>query len=472
METIEKVIRTEFGYVKGETHPSDENVLRFLGIPYAAAPTGDLYLAAPAPHPGWDGVRDATELPPTPQKRPYSDDALLIDPSIPGDEILNLNVFTPKDAQNLPVLVWIHGGGFKSGVAASPLSDGRKFASKGIVFVSLSYRLGFEGFGWVKDAPANRGFLDQQAALAWVRRNIEAFGGDPNRVTISGQSAGGGSVLAHLTTPTSQHLFDRAISESGVLPPMSEEEARYRAQMVADLLGVELTVEGIAGAKERLLDAEVEVETRIYEAWPGASSFVADRLAGIPMSDLPFTPWQDGEVIPYTIDEGVERGVGADKPLLLTATSEEFNDILAGMAGELDALDAVQVLTEGGLENAQEYVDAHPRANTTSLILGQIVTDAIFVWPAIDIMRRRRADGAAHTAMYLFEWSPALDDPTVNQVQQWSRHCIDIPFAFDLLEEPMALPMIGDNPPVKLAQDLHGQWVDFTKGRDVPGNVE
>lgn len=337
-------VETALGPVIGHPHPSDENVLRFLGIPYAAAPVGDLYLAAPQPHPGWTEPRECSDLPPTPQKRPYSEDSVLIDPSIPGDEILNLNVFTPVGAKDLPVLVWIHGGGFKSGVAASPLSDGRKFAAHGIVFVSLSYRLGFEGFGWVEDAPANRGFLDQQAALRWIRNNIAAFGGDPSKITISGQSAGGGSVLAHLTCPGSQDLFDQAISESGVLPPMSEQEAQRRAQMVADILGVELKVDALREVSDQILDAEVEVEKRIYDEWPGAEQFVGDRIAGHPMSDLPFTPWLDGEVITQSIDEGVAAGTGADKPLFLTTTREEFTDILAPMSEQLDQLDPLKVL--------------------------------------------------------------------------------------------------------------------------------
>lgn len=464
------IVETAFGPVVGKAHPKDENCLLYLGIPYAAAPVGDLYLAAPQPHPGWTEPRECTELPPTPQKRPYSDDAILIDPSIPGDEILNLNIWTPRDADNLPVLVWIHGGGFKSGVAASPLSDGRKFAAQGIVFVSISYRLGFEGFGWVSDAPSNRGFLDQQAGLRWVRENIANFGGDPTRVTISGQSAGGGSVLAHLTTPSSQDLFDRAISESGVLPPMSTEVAKQRAGMVSDILGVDLKVAELRKVADQIVDAEARVEEQIYEEWPGASEFIAQRIAGIPMSDLPFTPWQDGEVIVNSINEGVARGIGADKPLFLTATSEEFTDILAPMADELDQLDPRDVIGEGGVKNPGKYIAQHPRANTTSLLMGQIVTDAIFVEPAKKIMEYRQETGAAHTAFYLFSWSPALDYPSVDQVKQWSRHCIDIPFAFDLLEEPMGKPMIGDNPPQELADDLHGQWVAFTKGEDVPGN--
>ncbi|MDO5048942.1 MAG: carboxylesterase family protein [Actinomycetaceae bacterium] len=465
------IVNTSFGPVKGKVHPQDPNCLLWLGIPYAAAPAGDFFLDAPRAHEGWAEPRDCTELPPTPQKRPYSDDALLVDPSIPGDEILNLNVWAPRDAKDLPVLVWIHGGGFKSGVAASPLSDGRKFAAKGIVFVSISYRLGFEGFGWVSDAPANRGFLDQQAGLKWVRENIANFGGDPTRVTISGQSAGGGSVLAHLTSPSSQDLFDRAISESGVLPPMSAKEAQRRAELLADQLGVGLTVSELHAVADQITDAEVRVEKLIFEKWPGAAKFVAERIAGIPMSDLPFTPWQDGEIIPFSIPEGVRRAVGADKPLFLTATSEEFTDILSNMSGELDKLDPLEVLREGGLENPEDYMAKHPRANTTSLIMGQVVTDAIFVKPARDIMEHRKANGAAHTAFYLFEWSPALDDPGVDQVQQWSRHCIDMPFAFDLLEEPMGHPMIGLTPPLDLARDFHGQWVAFTKGEDVPGNA-
>lgn len=456
-------VLTTAGPVRGHRHPDEPTCIRFIGIPYAAAPVNDLWLKAPAPHPGWTEPRDCSRPGPTPQRRPYREDAVLVDESIPGDEILNLNIFAPQDAANAPVLVWIHGGGFKAGLALSPLSDGREFARQGIVVVSISYRLGFEGFGWVEDAPANRGLLDQQVALQWVQDNIAAFGGDPTRVTIAGQSAGGGSVFAHLVMTRSQPLFSRAISMSGVLPPLPESEARRRARIVADALDTGLTIDELRPYRSRLIDAELIAEKMIFSRWPGPVEFVRERLDMIPMSDLPFIPWQDASVLPVSIMEGVQRGLGADKPLLMTSTREEFTGDMGFLADKFDHLDAVELLTAAGMDNAEAYIADNPRAVSTSEIVGQIVTDAFFTWPVQDI-KRIRDSFDADTETHMFSWCPGLDDAAVPEQQQWARHCIDIPFAWNLLDDPMSRLLVGDAAPTPLAQQTHRMWVDFIKG--------
>ena len=155
----------------------------FLGIPFAEAPVGELRFAAPVPKAPWEGVRDALEFGATAQ-RGDPGVTLIPEPSVPGESTLNVNVFTPRpvDAEpgaGLPVLVWIHGGGYFAGSPASPWYDGRRFNRDGVVTVSISYRLGFDGFGWIADAPSNRGVRDWLLALEWVRDNIAAFGGDP-----------------------------------------------------------------------------------------------------------------------------------------------------------------------------------------------------------------------------------------------------------------------------------------------------
>ena len=156
------------------------------------------------------GVRDALRYGPTPQRKALAEITTIPEPSIPGQDILNLNVFTPRpragngSEELLPVLVYIHGGGYVAGSPASPWYDGVAFNRDGIVTVTVSYRLGFDGFGWLPDAPSNRGILDCLLALEWVRDNISQFGGDPARVTIAGQSAGGGAVMTLLTMPRAQ----------------------------------------------------------------------------------------------------------------------------------------------------------------------------------------------------------------------------------------------------------------------------
>jgi carboxylesterase type B len=203
-------VPTRLGPVRGE-HRAD-GTLRFLGIPYAQPPVGPLRFTAPVPPRPWTEPLEATAYGPTAQRRPHSANPTIPEPSIPGDAVLNLNVFTPSIHGALPVLVWIHGGGFVAGSAASPWYDGASFNRDGVLLVSIGYRLGDEGF---RD---NAAVLDWIAALEWVRDNIAAFGGDPNRVTVAGHSAGGTAVLTLLATPAADGLFHAAISASSPGP--------------------------------------------------------------------------------------------------------------------------------------------------------------------------------------------------------------------------------------------------------------
>ena len=200
-------VTTTAGRVRGRWRPTtggrgNPRSAAFLGIPFAEAPVGELRFQAPVPKAPWEGVRDALEFAATAQ-RGDPGVTLIPEPSVEGESTLNVNVFTPSPARagqgtGLPVLVWIHGGGYFAGSPASVWYDGRNFNRDDVVTVSISYRLGFDGFGWIEDAPSNRGVRDWLLALEWVQQNIAAFGGDPSRVTIAGQSAGGGAVLTLL----------------------------------------------------------------------------------------------------------------------------------------------------------------------------------------------------------------------------------------------------------------------------------
>ena len=217
------VVATDRGKVKG-TLSSDGQVRAFLGIPYAAPPVGPLRWKPPQPAANWPGIRSATSFGSHCMQPKLYADMIFRDPG-QSEDCLTLNVWTPalnKDA-HLPVMVWIYGGGFTTGGTSEPRQDGEHLARKGVVVVSMNYRLGVFGFFSLpgiasesaKHAAGNYGLMDQTYALEWVRRNIAAFGGDPGQVTIFGESAGSMSVSAQMASPLSQGLFARAIGESG-----------------------------------------------------------------------------------------------------------------------------------------------------------------------------------------------------------------------------------------------------------------
>ncbi|MFT4230348.1 MAG: carboxylesterase family protein, partial [Microbacterium sp.] len=225
----------------------------FYGIPYAEIPIGPLAFEAPVRRAAWEGVRDATAPGATAQVQGF--DGTIPEPSVPGDDILTVNVFTPDPSAraSLPVLVWIHGGAYIAGSPTSPWYDGASFNRAGVVVVTVGYRLGVTGFGLVEDAPANRGLLDWLAALKWVQENIAAFGGDPARVTIAGQSAGGGAVLTLLGTPEIESLAHQAIAMSPVTGLSSTAAARGAIAEISAGLNVKPTAVALSALPREAL---------------------------------------------------------------------------------------------------------------------------------------------------------------------------------------------------------------------------
>src|SRR5215475_13316551 len=255
---MECVIDTPQGRVRGKMR---DGVAAFRGIPYAAPPFGASRLGPPLPATPWHGIRDALSFGPTAPQPPYRPpfDQILHNPVLPGDDYLNLNIWTPEPGSTrLPVMVWIHGGAFTNGSGAVPTYDGAAFARDGVVCVTINYRLGVEGFAQIAGAPPNRGLLDQIAALEWVHDSISGLGGDPDNVTIFGESAGGMSVASLLSMPKAEGLFRRAIAQSGAgHHVISAETAGKVSAMLAARLGLPATREALAALPpERLVEAQ------------------------------------------------------------------------------------------------------------------------------------------------------------------------------------------------------------------------
>ena len=450
------VATTLAGPVRGfwREHGTPAASAAFLGIPFAQPPIGDLRFAAPVPPEPWTEVRDATQYGAT-ALRTTGTDTLIPEPAVPGKSILNVNVFTPSPAGNLPVLVWIHGGGYTEGSPASGWYDGARFNRDGVVTVTISYRLGFDGFGFIEGAPHNRGVRDWIAALEWVQHNIAAFGGDPTRVTIGGQSAGGGAVLTLLGMPQAQHLFQSAMSFSAALADVPLATARARALRIAELGGVTADVHGFRSLTER----------RIRQLQPKAATprkgigMVIDLLA----DGLPWGPMIDSDLIPRATVDSLRDGVGADKPLLLGAADDEFTMVAEKERGKVRMIPPGLLLRpflrDGPTRRVYLAANREQRAKGSAAMVGRFVSDNIFrrLIPQV-AQARTQADAATWT--YRFSW--------VSPSKGWACHCLDVPFWFDGLDRERVSNLAGPSPPQRLADEMHGAAVAMVTSRD-PG---
>jgi para-nitrobenzyl esterase len=453
---MDQTVATKYGMLRGQVH---DGVASFLGIPYAASPTGALRFQAPAPPEPWNGTRDAIAYGPTPPKPDYPApfDTIFAEPNIAGEDWLNLNVWTPDpDNSGLPVMVWIHGGAFANGNSAIPLYDGHAFARDGIVLVSINYRLGIDGFALLPDAPANRGLLDQIAALEWVRDNISVFGGDPANVTIFGESAGAMSVVTLLAMPKAEGLFARAIAQSGAAQAAAvPADAAMVTAELGRVLGTSVTASSLAQVDLQALIAAQATVRDALAASPDPARFGASIVA----STMPFIPVIDGDSLPEHPLAAIAAGHGSSVPLVIGTNSDEFRTFLvpSGMA----ALVTDKVLASmAGAVGATPDVIAKYRANRPGAspgdLLAALLTDRFFLLPALAVAEAR---GPATTYFYEFAWR----HPVVG-----AGHGLEVPFVFDNLAAEGAELVAGPDAPQDLAHEMHASWTRFASAGD-PG---
>jgi para-nitrobenzyl esterase len=442
------IAQTAAGRVRGAR---DGEALRFLGIPFAQSPATTGRFSSPERHRGWDGIRDALTYGGT-SAQPDRGVTFIPEPIIAGDNELNLNVYTPDlGAAGLPVLVWIHGGGYFGGCNASPWYQGRSFARDGVVLVSINYRLGAQGFLELPDAPANRAVRDWLLALQWVRDNIASFGGDPAKVTIGGQSAGGGACAALLGAPAARGLFRGAICMSGGASlQQTAAGVRSVAEQLTRELGVPLRKDALDGLTTGTILAAQDAVMARRAGGPDPES-VGAALRGM---RLPWAPWVDGDIVtedPWQAAGCADRGVS----MLIGATAHEFN--LGWLQQRWVTADMVRTgLARAGVQEdrLEAYLNQH-RGRSAAEIVGQGVTDRTIRVPAQELAAAM-ATGQAAAYVYDFRWpSP------VESLHGQACHCLDIPFAFDGLAEPGVREVAGDAPPATLASLVHGAWVRF-----------
>lgn len=458
----DNIVRIKQGAVRGT---STEGIVAFKGIPYAAPPFGPNRFQPPQPALAWDGVRDASNYGPTVLKPPYFPpfDAILPEPSIPGEDCLNLNIWTPDPGSSgLPVMVWIHGGAFSNGSNAVDVYDGARFARDGVVLVGINYRLGVDGYLFLGDGISNLGLLDQLAALAWVQENISAFGGDPAKVTIFGESAGGMSVTTLLSLPRAEGLFRRVIAQSGaghhVISPAS---AQRIGEYLAEKLGVAPNREAIGTVPfDQLLMAQVQLSGEVFaNPDPGRWGEVAANL-------MPFEPVVDGNLLPARPIDRIVGGAGAGIDLLVgTNTEEERLFMVPNQAINYISEDILNgTVAAYGLpvaETLAAYRANRPEA-TTGDVFEAIVTDWFFRIPAIRLAEAH-SKGSASNYMYEFSWRSPLFGGHLG-----ACHALEIGFVFDNLDKEGNTLLAGNDAPQQLAEAMHKAWVSFATHGD-PG---
>ena len=384
MDVTEPVVRTAAGLVRGR---AKDGVAVFRGIPFAQPPVGDLRFAAPCPARPWDGVREAATFgPPPPQSgfqlTPMSPPAPDADP----DDWLTVNVFSPDlGAAGLPVMVWIYGGAYRFGASSLLDYDGTPLARQNVVVVTFNHRIGVEGYAYLPGVPANRALLDQVAALRWVRENIAAFGGDPDLVTVFGESAGAGAIASLLVMPAAAGLFRRAIAQSVPGTFFSPALAAEVTAAIAEAAGLPATTEAFAAADPaRLAAASDEVRTQDHRLGGGGShrrAVLAGRGRRGAARARRGMRWRPA--LAWNID--LLTGHNRDEYRLFTA--------LSGRRGKVTDEAASRALHGlAGADGEAAYREAYPDADAETLF-ELVNSDWLFRMPTLHLAQAHAAAG-------------------------------------------------------------------------------
>jgi para-nitrobenzyl esterase len=454
-------VKIASGALQGIT-AGHSNVRAFLGIPFAAPPVGKLRWQPPQPVQPWKGVRKADAFGPRcMQRRVYSD--MVFRDKGPSEDCLYLNVWTPAKSasENLPVMFWIYGGGFQAGATSEPRQEGMNLARKGVVVVSPNYRLGVFGFfsypALTKESPhhasGNYGLMDQIAALQWVKENIAAFGGDPNNVTIFGESAGSFSVSDLMASPLAMGLFQKAIGESG-----ASFGAGPQLHSAATLAQTEA-----AGGK--------------FAKSVGATSLAA--LRAIPGDKLleestkgHFWPNIDGYVLPQDVNTIFAEGKQSHIPLLAGWNKDESVGNLYSTKTPPTAANLVKAIEKRFGPEANEALKFYPHATAaeTRQSTENLASDFFTVYVTWKWLEMQNKTGDSPVYRYLFTRTPpeplSNTDDGVPLVKLGARHSAEIEYVFGVLEWKKIPWLPAD---FKLSDAMMTYWSNFAKTGDPNG---
>ena len=462
---INQPVKVEGGLVIG-VPGKDPSVIAFKGIPYATPPVGDMRWKAPALPAAWKGVRKADSFGPSciqnivQERKPWTYEFMTHGEI--SEDCLSLNVWTAAKSasERRPVYVYIYGGGFSEGSGAVPVYDGEGLAKKGIVVVTFNYRLGVLGFLAHPEltnearASGNYGLLDQIAALRWVRDNIKAFGGDPARVTIGGQSAGGMSVHSLIASPLAKGLFHRAIVESGgstvgggglSLGTRSLAAAEADGQKFAESKGVHSIAE--------LRDMSWQ---KLIEPVQGAAA----AGGGMPM--FRFSPIVDGYCLPAPAQQVVAQGKQNDVPTLTGQNSGELGGLMGPQARVTAESFSKQVRQRYG-DMASEFLKLYPASTDAEADIAQAQSNRDQAMVSMYLWARERAK-TAKTKAFIYLWDHALPGPDAERFGAF--HTSEVPYVMNTL-------YMSDRPfsdaDRKIADMMSSYWADFMLTGDPNG---
>lgn len=448
-------VHTRAGIVEGVTD-AVARVDAYKGIPYAKPPTGDLRWRPPVPAAAWQGVRDARKFGHSCVQPPYPKTSVYFgDMASPSEDCLTLNVWAPSGAKKLPVMVWIHGGGLLLGSSSEPLYDGVKMAQQGIVVVSINYRLGLLGFFAHPALSAesgqrisgNYGLLDQIEALRWVRDNVAEFGGDPAKVTIAGESAGGLSVIALLASPLARDLFSGAIAQSAYM--------QSNRALREDTLGLRSAeAEGEALAKAAGLSGAAALR---------AADPVKLFMAGLASKWGP-EPTIDGVVLKRQLFETFVHGEQAKVPVIAGFNEGEIRSLLHFMPSDVPATQAAyqaDVRRRFGAE-ADAYLAVYPGVNPREDVMASI-RDGACDWTARALVRKQ-AEVGQPSYLYYFRHST----PAQRARDLAAFHASELPYIFGQVGEKAALGPNWPRAPLtsvesQLSDAMLSYWVSFVR---------
>jgi para-nitrobenzyl esterase len=448
-------IKTDQGTVEG-TLTNGEQVRAFKGIPFAAPPIGDLRWQPPQPAAKWKGVREAKDFGSHCIQSAGYPDMVFHDPG-PSEDCLTLNVWAPAKAKpgSLPVMVWIFGGGFVSGGTSENRQDGQFLAGRNVVVVSMNYRLGIFGFFAHPEltaesphhASGNYGLLDQTAALAWVKANIAAFGGDPNNVTIFGESAGSISVSAQMASPLAKGLFAKAIGESGGALYGSDPAAPTRETLEQRSVAFSQTAFGTSSVAElRKLSADDILKAATAKTTPPPPRFWPDI---------------DGYFLPDSVASIYAAGNQAHVPLLAGWNADEARgQVLTAKTKPNAASFTTSAQTEFG-DNAQKFLALYPATTDAEALVsaGDYAGDHFIDYSTWRWLEAQVATGNAPVFRYRLDLGSPGDKNHAAILGAF--HSDDIEYVFGTLDSRAEAPWRPEDR--KLSEQIGAYWTNFAR---------